>query len=149
MEYGLFKLGYTSLKAEQMRAVESVLKGKDTFVSTPTGFGKSLIFQVHPAAYISGWEVQVLCRTGCKHYSLTPSSHACELFYASIWKDSLHWRASPVLLYTTGVTSLCQSKLSDFVACGCPVFLRVSLAQAGFPALWSSVCIMYSHALCV
>ena len=37
---------YTSLKAEQMRAVESVLKRKDTFVSVPTG--KS--FQVHPAA---------------------------------------------------------------------------------------------------
>ena len=30
-------LSYTSLKAEQMRAIESVLKGKDTFVSVPTG----------------------------------------------------------------------------------------------------------------
>ena len=57
MEYGLYKLGYTRLKAEQMRAIESVLKGKDTFVSVPTVFGKSLIFQVHPAAQISGWEV--------------------------------------------------------------------------------------------
>ena len=44
VEYGLSKLRYTSLKAEQMRAVESVLKGQDTFVSVPTGFGKSLIF---------------------------------------------------------------------------------------------------------
>ena len=34
--YGLSRLGYTSLKAEQMRAVESVLKGKDTFVSVYT-----------------------------------------------------------------------------------------------------------------
>ena len=37
VEYGLSKLDYTSLKAEQMRAVESVLKGKDAFVSVPTG----------------------------------------------------------------------------------------------------------------
>ena len=28
VEYGLSKLGYTSLKVKQMRAVESVLKGK-------------------------------------------------------------------------------------------------------------------------
>ena len=43
VEYGLSKLRYTSLKAEQMHAVESVLKGLDTFVSILTGFGKSHI----------------------------------------------------------------------------------------------------------
>ena len=48
VEYGLPKLGYKSLKVEQMRAVESVLKGKDTFVGVLTSFGKS--FQVHPAS---------------------------------------------------------------------------------------------------
>ena len=47
IEYGLSKLGYTSLKAQQMRAVESVLKGKDTFVSVPIGLWA---FPGHPAA---------------------------------------------------------------------------------------------------
>ena len=47
VEYGLSKLGYTSLKAEQMHAVESVSKGKDTFVSVPTGLWA---FPGHPAA---------------------------------------------------------------------------------------------------
>ena len=46
VEYGLSKLGYTSLKAQQMCAVESVLKGKDTFVSIPTGLWA---FPGHPA----------------------------------------------------------------------------------------------------
>ena len=36
VEYGLSNLGYTSLKVEQMRVVESVLKGKDTFVTDRT-----------------------------------------------------------------------------------------------------------------
>ena len=34
------------LKAEQKEAVESLLKGKDVFSVLPTGFGKSLIFQL-------------------------------------------------------------------------------------------------------
>ena len=46
MEYVLSKLGYTSLKAEQMRTVESVLKGKGTFVSVPNELcGPSLVIQ--------------------------------------------------------------------------------------------------------
>ena len=38
-------LGFV-LKAEQMEAVESLLRGKDVFGVLPTGFGKSLIFQL-------------------------------------------------------------------------------------------------------
>ena len=36
-------LGFV-LKAEQKKAVESLLRGKDVFGVLPTGFGKSLIF---------------------------------------------------------------------------------------------------------
>ena len=36
VEYGLSTLGYTSLKAEQMRAVESVLKGCTRYSLTPS-----------------------------------------------------------------------------------------------------------------
>ena len=38
-------LGFV-LKAEQKEAVESLLRGKDVFGVLPTGFGKSLIFQL-------------------------------------------------------------------------------------------------------
>lgn len=43
VEFGLKKLGYQCIKAEQLSAVEAVLKGNHVFVSIPTGFGKSLI----------------------------------------------------------------------------------------------------------
>ena len=42
-------LGYTNLKPEQHRAVAELLRGRDTFVSLPTGYGKSLVYQVLPA----------------------------------------------------------------------------------------------------
>ena len=38
-------LGFV-LKSEQKKAVESLLKGGDVFGVLPTGFGKSLIFQL-------------------------------------------------------------------------------------------------------
>ena len=38
-------LGF-GLKVEQKEAVESLLRGKDVFGVLPTGFGKSLIFQL-------------------------------------------------------------------------------------------------------
>ena len=42
------KLGYPTIKPEQLEAVESLLKGEDVFLSVPTGFGKSLVFQMLP-----------------------------------------------------------------------------------------------------
>ena len=41
-------LGYTACKPEQKDAARSVLYGKDVFVSVPTGYGKSAIFQMLP-----------------------------------------------------------------------------------------------------
>lgn len=44
-------LGYTSLKEKQVEAMYSFLQGKDTFVSLPTGYGKSLIYAALPIAF--------------------------------------------------------------------------------------------------
>ena len=37
---------FIQLKKEQARAVRDLLRGKDVFAILPTGFGKSLIYQV-------------------------------------------------------------------------------------------------------
>jgi len=39
------------LKAKQVEAVEAFLGGSDTFVSLPTGYGKSIIYSVLPYAF--------------------------------------------------------------------------------------------------
>ena len=44
-------LEYGSLKKEQKLAASAFISGKDTFVSLPTGFGKSLIYAVLPSAF--------------------------------------------------------------------------------------------------
>lgn len=44
-------LGITALKEKQHEAIMSFLGGKDTFVSLPTGYGKSLIYGLLPFAF--------------------------------------------------------------------------------------------------
>ena len=41
-------LGITELKPEQQEAVKLLLDGKNVFVTLPTGYGKSAIYQVLP-----------------------------------------------------------------------------------------------------
>ena len=38
------QLGYDRLKEKQLKAITSYIQGNDTFVSLPTGYGKSIIF---------------------------------------------------------------------------------------------------------
>jgi len=42
------RFGLTELKDEQKKALFYLLSGKDVFVNLPTGFGKSLIYQLSP-----------------------------------------------------------------------------------------------------
>ena len=44
-------LGIASLKLKQEEAILSFLDGKDTFVSLPTGYGKSLIYALLPLIF--------------------------------------------------------------------------------------------------
>ena len=39
------------LKDKQKEAVEVFMKGNDTFVSLPTGYGKSIIYAILPLAF--------------------------------------------------------------------------------------------------
>jgi ATP-dependent DNA helicase RecQ len=53
------RFGIARLRSEQARAIEAVLAGRDALVVLPTGYGKSLIYQVsgllldHPVAVVS------------------------------------------------------------------------------------------------
>ncbi len=49
--YSLKKLKYDELKCEQKQAVTAFLSGNDTFVSLPTGYGKSLCYGILPLAF--------------------------------------------------------------------------------------------------
>ena len=42
---------HLTLKEEQLQAVMAVYEGKDVFVRLPTGFGKSLCYQVLPFVF--------------------------------------------------------------------------------------------------
>lgn len=44
-------LGYCSMKDKQIAAVCAFIEGHDTFVSFPTGYGKSLIYAVLPLVF--------------------------------------------------------------------------------------------------
>ena len=45
------KLGYSSLRKEQMKAITFFASGNDVFVSLPTGFGKTLCYSVLPVLF--------------------------------------------------------------------------------------------------
>ena len=48
VEHGIRVLGYECIKPKQLTAIQSLLSGANVFMSVPTGFGKSLGFQVLP-----------------------------------------------------------------------------------------------------
>lgn len=45
------QLGLEKLKEKQLEAVSSFVRGHDTFVSLPTGYGKSVIYAILPFVF--------------------------------------------------------------------------------------------------
>ena len=42
------RMGHAKVKDEQFRVIEDVVRGRDTFVCLPTGYGKSLCYGLLP-----------------------------------------------------------------------------------------------------
>ena len=45
------RMGLRELKPKQTEAIQSFVSGRDTFVSLPTGYGKSVIFAILPILF--------------------------------------------------------------------------------------------------
>lgn len=45
------RLGLQELKDKQLEAVSKFVEGHDIFVSLPTGYGKSVIYEILPLVY--------------------------------------------------------------------------------------------------
>jgi len=45
------RMGIKRLKPKQLEVLEAFVFGKDTFVSLPTGYGKSVIFAILPLLF--------------------------------------------------------------------------------------------------
>ena len=48
IDFALRKTGYQDVREHQRRVIEAYASGKDVFLSSPTGLGKSLTFEVAP-----------------------------------------------------------------------------------------------------
>lgn len=48
IDHGVCALGHDRVRPLQAKAVQPVLRGRDTFVNVPTGYGKSLVYQILP-----------------------------------------------------------------------------------------------------
>ena len=48
---GVVNLGLESLKEKQVEAITEFAQGHDTFVSLPTGYGKSVIYGILPYVF--------------------------------------------------------------------------------------------------
>ena len=59
--------GINELKPEQILVVENIVRGKDVFAALPTGYGKSITFQILPSVkkYLDGSLVSPLVIVVC------------------------------------------------------------------------------------
>ena len=70
IKYGLSKLGYDKLRGPQHEVVEAYAAGKDVFLSSPTGSGKSLCFEIAPYVLDKMKRVSVTKKTSLKQFAL-------------------------------------------------------------------------------
>lgn len=51
LKVAIKRLSFEELKDEQMEAIKAFVSGNDVFISLPTGYGKSLCYQILPITF--------------------------------------------------------------------------------------------------
>jgi superfamily II DNA helicase RecQ len=51
LKVAVARVGVAELRDKQREAIESFVSGKDVFVALPTGYGKSLCYQILPSLF--------------------------------------------------------------------------------------------------
>ena len=112
LEYAATHLGFVDgLRIEQREALTSFLRGHDLFVSLPTGFGKSVIFQAAPLCvdYLSKLQDPNIC---------TPKSLVVVVMpLKSLIADQLT-RASDLNIEAVDVTGGVTDHISEGISSG-------------------------------
>ena len=80
------RMGIERLKPKQLEAVEAFVSRKDTFVSLPTGYGKSIIFAILPLLFnlLLGNTLHVSCVDIIRIFFVlfllrNPGKHCCSI----------------------------------------------------------------------
>ena len=70
------KLGYDRIKPEQTTTIEAFIRSMDVFVTSPTGFGKSLIYAtlVSPLLALMQDQAQVFSSKGISSASISSNT---------------------------------------------------------------------------
>ena len=93
------QLGYEGVKDKQMEAILAVVRGKDTFVSLPTGFVKSMIYGVLPVVKVSA------------------STTVLQKFYTNYYVG-LAEKSGSIVVCISPLTSLMMDQCTKFVSRG-------------------------------
>ena len=64
------EMGFTKLKPKQLEAIAVVVSGNDTFVSLPTGYGKSVVVSLLAPTYVQ-WKAMADRRCCCWSFRAT------------------------------------------------------------------------------
>ena len=66
----LREMGFTKLKPKQLEAIVAVVSGNDTFLSLPTGYGKSVVVSLPAHTYVQ-WKAMADRRCCCWNFRAT------------------------------------------------------------------------------
>ena len=105
-EYAARKLKISAFKDLQLKAILSVLRGQDAFVSLPTGYGKSAIYQAIPLCtdYL---RMQTACTS-----STTTSDFTSPTPTAASGSGSAAWSNTSMIVVISPLVSLMKSQVA-------------------------------------
>ena len=98
----------STLRERQLQALYSFVKGEDVFVNLPTGYGKSLIFQMAPLVHM--W----------MHDNVTIGS----------------WKKEPIILIISPLLALMQDQVRKLTSLGLKVTPYSYLARGDWVLKW-------------